>query len=41
MNSFAASELSRIRLACYLVAIAGFSLAAFSGVVLAFAVVGE
>lgn len=41
MNSFAVSELSRIRLACYLVAIAGFSLAAFSGVVLAFAVVRE
>ncbi|MDT7514841.1 hypothetical protein [Rhodoferax mekongensis] len=41
MNSLVASELSRIRLACYLVAIAGLSVAVFSGVVVAFVLVRE
>lgn len=41
MNSLAASELSRIRLACYLVAIAGLFVAVFSGVMLTFVLVRE
>jgi hypothetical protein len=41
MNSLVAAELPRIRMACYLVAVAGLSLAVFSGVVLAFVFVRE
>lgn len=41
MNSHVASEIPRIRLACYLVAIAGLTVAVFSGVVLAFVFVRE
>ena len=41
MNPLVASQLPRVRLACYLLGIAGLVLAVFSGVMLAFVVIRD